>query len=221
MPPATHLPVVVLISGNGSNLQAIIDETGRGALDIDLRAVISNRSDAYGLVRAQRAGIPAHSIRPRDFADSAHYETALSSMIDRYAPRLLVLAGFMRILGASFVRHYQGRIFNIHPSLLPKYRGLHTHRRVLEAGDAMHGASVHFVTEELDGGPVVVQKGFPVQADDDEQSLARHVQQVEHVIYPEAIRLFAHGRLRMHKGQAEFDGQPMNAPVMLESFSTT
>jgi len=216
MPATPRLPVVVLISGHGSNLQALIDAMHGGALPIDIRAVISNRSGVHGLERARRAGLPAHCILPGDFADREHYERALADAIDRYNPGLVVLAGFMRILGNAFVRHYRGRMLNIHPSLLPKYRGLHTHRQALAAGDAAHGASVHFVTEELDGGPVIVQAEIPVHTDDDEQSLVRRVQEVEHVIYPQAIRLFANGRLRMHNGQAELDGKPLAAPLPAE-----
>lgn len=216
MGEARNLPVVVLISGQGSNLQALIDAAHRGSLPIEIRAVISNRARAYGLERARRAGISASSIVPADFSDSEDYERALADAIDRHSPGLVVLAGFMRILGAAFVRHYRGRMFNIHPSLLPKYRGLHTHRRALEAGDTMHGASVHFVTEELDGGPVVVQAEIAVRPDDDEQSLARRIQEIEHVIYPQAIRLFANGRLRMHDGNAELDEQVLAQPLSPE-----
>lgn len=214
--PVERLPVVVLISGQGSNLQALIDGTRSGALPIDIRAVFSNRANAYGLERARQAGIPADSILARDYPDGEHYERALAAAIDQHSPGLVVLAGFMRILGAAFVRHYRGRMFNIHPSLLPKYRGLHTHRRALEAGDTLHGASVHFVTEELDGGPVVVQREIDVRPDDDEQSLARRIQEIEHVIYPQAIRLFANGRLRMHDGHAELDEQVLAQPLSAE-----
>ena len=215
MSPA-RLPVVVLVSGHGSNLQALIDAAAGGSLPIDIRAVFSNRRDAFALVRARSAGIPAESIQPADFADGISYEKALADAIDRHSPGLVVLAGFMRILGAAFVRHYRGRMFNIHPSLLPKYRGLHTHRRAIEAGDQAHGASVHFVTEELDGGPVVMQAEIPVFGNDDEQSLAARVQQVEHVIYPQAIRLFASGRLTLERGEAMLDGKVLAAPLSPE-----
>lgn len=213
---ATRLPVVVLISGQGSNLQALIDAVCAGSLPIEIRAVFSNRANVYGLERARQAGIPAESFMPADFIDSEHYERALADAIDRHTPGLIVLAGFMRILSAAFVRHYRGRMFNIHPSLLPKYRGLHTHRRALAAGDNRHGASVHFVTEELDGGPVVIQGEIDVRPSDDEQSLAQRVQEIEHRIYPQAIRLFASGRLCMHHGHAELDGQPLAQPLSAE-----
>lgn len=210
--------VVVLISGHGSNLQALIDATQSGRLPIQLSAVISNRADAFGLERARRTGIPTETVLPEEQPDRDRYDRALAEVIDEYKPDLVVLAGFMRILSAAFVRHYRGRIFNIHPSLLPKYRGLHTHRRALAAGDRLHGASVHFVTEELDGGPVVVQAEVPIEPGDDENVLAFRVQNVEHIIYPQAVRLFAEGRLRMsHDGLAELDGAPLAAPLPPEA----
>lgn len=210
---AARLPVVVLISGHGSNLQVLIEAARNGSLPIDIKAVISNRRDAFGLRRAADAGIAAHCIRPADYGDSIEYEKALADAIDAHTPGLVVLAGFMRILGAAFVRHYRGRMFNIHPSLLPKYRGLNTHRRALEARDQLHGASVHFVTEELDGGPVVVQAEIAVLQGDDEQSLAERVQKAEHIIYPQAIRLFASGRLQFENGEVRLDEQPLATPL--------
>ncbi|MDX1442244.1 MAG: phosphoribosylglycinamide formyltransferase [Gammaproteobacteria bacterium] len=212
-----RLPVVVLISGNGSNLQALIDATTSGALPIDIRAVISNRRKAFGLERAQRAGIHTEVLLPKDFDAREDYDAALMRRIDAHAPGLLVLAGFMRILSAEFVQHFAGRILNIHPSLLPKYRGLNPHRQVLEAGDAIHGASVHFVTEELDGGPVIVQGEVPVHDDDTEDTLAARVQAVEHVIYPQAVRLFAEGRIQMTPGGVVLDKQPLAKPLPAES----
>lgn len=210
--------VVVLISGRGSNLQALIDATHSGRLPIEIVAVISNRADAFGLERARRVGIPTETVLPEEQPDRDSYDRALAEIIDDYKPDLIVLAGFMRILSAAFVRHYRGRIFNIHPSLLPKYRGLHPHRRALAAGDRVHGASVHFVTEELDGGPVVVQAEVPIEPGDDENVLAFRVQNVEHVIYPQAVRLFAEGRLRMGEdGFAELDGAPLAAPLPPEA----
>ncbi|HEX6929734.1 MAG TPA: phosphoribosylglycinamide formyltransferase [Gammaproteobacteria bacterium] len=217
MHPDSRLPVVVLISGHGSNLQALIDAGESSRAPIDIRAVISDRAEAYGLARARNAGIPALVVQRSDFADRDAHEQALADHIDRYSPGLVVLAGFMRVLTAAFVRHYRGRMLNIHPSLLPKHRGLHTHRRALEAGDVMHGASVHFVTEELDGGPVIVQADFPVGPGDDERSLAAKVQKLEHVIYPQAVRLFAEGRVRMQNGRVELDGQPLAVPLPAES----
>lgn len=154
--------IVVLISGSGSNLQAIIDACGRKQINGTLRAVFSNKADAFGLERARLAGIPAHALAQSQFADREAFDRQLMHEIDAYAPDLVVLAGYMRILSPAFVSHYQGRLLNIHPSLLPKYPGLHTHRQVLENGDEEHGTSVHFVTDELDGGPVILQAKVPV-----------------------------------------------------------
>lgn len=205
------LSVVVLISGNGSNLQSLIDHADE--IGIDIRAVISNRNDAYGLRRAEQAGVSAHVLDPADFDDRESYDIALADLIEKFSPGLLVLAGFMRILTAAFVQRFHGRMLNIHPSLLPKYRGLNPHRRVLENGDAVHGASVHFVTEELDGGPVLIQREVTVGPDDTESSLARRVQEIEHRIYPEAIRLFAAGRVEMRGNLILLDGKPLAKPL--------
>ena len=191
MPENARLPIVVLISGSGSNLQSIID----AGLPIDVRAVISNRADAYGLTRAEQAGIPTAVLDHKGFPDRDSYDAALQALIDSYEPKLLVLAGFMRILGDGFVRHYEGRMINIHPSLLPKYRGLNTHARAIEAGDKEAGCSVHFVTPELDAGPIIVQARVPIHVDDTPETLAARVLEQEHRIYPEAIRRFAEGEL--------------------------
>lgn len=201
------LPIVVLISGSGTNLQSIID-AARVDLPVEIRAVISNRPDAYGLERARLAGITTRILDHHDFSDRESYDAALSELIDSFAPKLVVLAGFMRILSDRFVRHYEGRMLNIHPSLLPKYRGLDTHARCLEAGDAEHGASVHFVTPELDAGPLVIQARVPVRKDDTPESLAARVLDQEHRIYPQAIRWFAEGRLKLENGRALLDGRP-------------
>ena len=212
----SRLPLVVLISGNGSNLQAIIDAARQG-LPVDIRAVISNRADAYGLERARAAGIPAEIVESKTFATREDFERTLRERIDAHQPALLVLAGFMRILTSGFVQHYQGRMLNIHPSLLPELRGLRTHARALEAGARRHGASVHFVTDELDGGPVVIQASVPVRPDDDEQRLATRVLEQEHRIYPMAIRWYAEGRLRLQKGVAQLDGKPMAGPYRIDN----
>ncbi len=201
--------LVVLISGNGSNLQAIIDAIEAGEIPAEIRAVISNNPEAYGLERARRAGIPAEVVNHRDYPDRESYDRALQAVIDRYAPDLVVLAGFMRILTPAFVEHYAGRMLNIHPSLLPRYQGLDTHRRVLEAGDPVHGVSVHFVTPELDSGPIVLQAEVPVEPGDTEDDLARKVHAEEHVIYPRVIRWFAEGRLRLDGDRVLLDGRPM------------
>ena len=202
--------VVVLISGSGSNLQALIDSQGEGN-PARIRAVISNRADAFGLPRAQAAGIATQVLQHRDFADREAFDAALIELIDAHAPQLVVLAGIMRILTPGIVRHYQGRLLNIHPSLLPRYKGLDTHRRALEAGDSEHGCSVHFVTEELDGGPVAVQATLAIQPQEDIDALTQRVHAAEHQIYPLAVRWFAEGRLRLAEQGAMLDGVPLPA----------
>ena len=203
--------VVVLLSGTGSNLQALIDSNDIKDSPAKIRAVISNRADAYGLQRAKDAGIDTRVLDHKAFEGREAFDAALIEVIDTFKPQLVVLAGFMRILSADFVRHYQGRLLNIHPSLLPKYKGLHTHQRALEAGDGEHGCSVHFVTEELDGGPLVVQAVIPVESDDSPHSLAQRVHAQEHRIYPLAVRWFAEGRLSLDEQGALLDGQLLAA----------
>ncbi|WP_293647266.1 phosphoribosylglycinamide formyltransferase [Thiolapillus sp.] len=212
----SRLPVVVLISGGGTNLQAIIDAAERD-LPIDIRAVISNKADAYGLERAKQAGIPTAVLEHQDFPDRESFDTALMELIDRYEPGLVLLAGFMRILTPDFVRHYHGRMLNIHPSLLPEFQGLHTHERALEAEVEKHGASIHFVTEELDGGPIILQASVPILPGDDADRLAARVLEKEHIIYPLAVRWFAQGRLALNEDQqVVLDGRIMNTPMQLE-----
>ena len=201
--------VVVLISGSGSNLQALIDSIAHDGNPARIVAVISNRADAYGLQRAQDAGIAPQILDHKQFDGREAFDAALVEAIDAFDPQLVVLAGFMRILTPGFVRHYAGRLLNIHPSLLPKYKGLHTHQRALEAGDREHGCSVHFVTEELDGGPLVVQAVIPVQSDDSPESLAQRVHTQEHLIYPLAVTWFAEGRLHLEAQGATLDGQAL------------
>lgn len=196
--------IVVLISGNGSNLQALIDTRESGSYSIS--AVISNKADAFGLERAAKAGIPALVIDHRQYPDRQSFDKRLIQEIDAFNPQLVVLAGFMRILSAEFVQHYAGKVLNIHPSLLPNYRGTHTHERVLEAGEKEHGVSVHFVTEELDGGPVILQAVVPVLPDDTRDILAARVARQEHVIYPKAVSWFATGRLHMQDNGVWLDG---------------
>ncbi len=208
--PAT-CDVVVLLSGSGSNLQALIDNTQAGDNPARISAVISNRADAYGLQRAQAAGIETRVLDHKAFEGREAFDAALMELIDGFNPQLVVLAGFMRILSGDFVRHYQGRLLNIHPSLLPKYKGLHTHQRALQDGERDHGCSVHFVTEELDGGPLVVQAVIPVELDDTPETLAQRVHTQEHRIYPLAVRWFAEGRLRLGDQGALLDGQPLAA----------
>lgn len=214
-----RLPVVALISGSGTNLQALID-AARGDLPVDLKAVISNRPGVPGLERARRAGIPADTLDHKTFADRARFDAALMQLIDAFAPQLVVLAGFMRILTPAFVAHYRGRLLNIHPSLLPKYQGLHTHQRVLEAGDREHGASVHFVTEDLDGGPVIIQARVEVRPGDDVATLAQRVLRREHLIYPLAVGWFAEGRLALDSDQVVLDGRVLTQPVDLDQCLT-
>jgi phosphoribosylglycinamide formyltransferase-1 len=211
---AARLPIVVLISGTGSNLRAIAERVRAGTLPVSIRAVVSDRADAAGLAWATATGIAAVALSPRDYPDRASYDRALADRVASFDPGLVVLAGFMRILGDEFVDRFAGRLVNIHPSLLPKYRGLHTHRRALEAGDREHGASVHFVTRELDGGPVVLQARVPVRDDDDEATLAARVLAEEHVIYPECIGWFAAGRLRLLDGTVVLDGRPLRTPLV-------
>lgn len=206
-PRGTKLPVVVLVSGSGSNLQVLIDAAASGALPVDIRAVVSNRADAYALERAARAGIPGHVVDHRQFADSREYGLALRQRIEPYRPGLIVLAGFMRILHPDFVNHFNNRVINLHPSLLPRYPGLDTHRRALENGDRLHGASVHFVTEALDAGPVIIQGTVNVESSDTPETLQQKVHAVEHRILPQAVRWFAEGRLSIEAGRVLLDGR--------------
>ncbi len=201
----------VLISGNGSNLQALIDACQAGRIQGELVGVVSNRADAFGLERAKAAGIATQVLSNQAFADRESYDAALIQALESWNPDLLVMAGFMRILTPGFVQHFAGRMLNIHPSLLPKYQGVKTHARAIAAGDTVHGASVHFVTEELDGGPVVLQARVPIFPDDDEVTLAERVLSQEHQIYPLVINWFCQGRLTMVGTQAYLDGQPLPA----------
>ncbi len=211
-----QLPTVILISGRGSNMRVLAERAERGELPVKVRAVISDRADAAGLGIAAALQIPTATLSPRDFADRPAYDTALAALVSRYEPQLVVLAGFMRILTANFIAPFAGRMLNIHPSLLPKYRGLHTHRRALENGDSAHGASVHSVTEELDSGPVIIQARLAVQPDDTEATLSARVQSLEHSIYPQAVDWFARGRLILSGQQAWLDGAELQAPVVID-----
>ncbi|MEX2131137.1 MAG: phosphoribosylglycinamide formyltransferase [Pseudohongiellaceae bacterium] len=208
-----HCTVVVLISGNGTNLQALIDASLSS--NFKIVAVFSNNPDAYGLTRAQRDDIPAIVVNHRNFKDRQSFDQALLQQTEKFQPDLVVLAGFMRILGESFVQHYVGRILNIHPSLLPNYPGINTHQRVLDAGDQIHGVSVHFVDEDLDGGPIVAHAKVDVLAVDTAETLAARVLTKEHLIYPHVVSWFAAGRLKLQAGKAWLDGQPL-PPAGLE-----
>lgn len=210
----TEARVVVLISGGGSNLQALMDAAREDHLGGGrIVAVICNRPGARGLERAAQAGIPGHSLSHRDYPDRPRFDQALSALIDDYRPDLVVLAGFMRILTDDFVRHYQGRLLNIHPSLLPAYPGLHTHQRAIEAGDREHGATVHFVTPQLDGGPPVIKGRVPVRTGDTPERLAARVLTQEHRIYPAAVRWFCQGRMQLTDAGVRLDGQILSRPV--------
>jgi len=197
--------IVVLVSGSGSNLQAIIDACQQKKINGTISAVFSNKTDVFGLERAREAGIPAFSLLPRDYATREAFDNQLITEIDAFEPHLVVLAGYMRILSPDFVAHYSGRLLNIHPSLLPKYPGLHTHRQVLENGDQEHGTSVHFVTEELDGGPIILQAKIPVFPEDEESDIVARVQHQEHAIYPLVVSWFVDGRLAMRDNAAWLD----------------
>ncbi len=216
MSDSDTLPLVVLISGGGSNLQAIIDAVGRGEIRGEIRAVISNQADAFGLQRAQHAGIPTEIIDHRLFEDRRGFDHELRKRIERYRAKLVLLAGFMRILTEEMIQTFNGRMLNIHPSLLPRYRGLHTHRRALEAGDKTHGCSVHFVTDELDGGPLIIQARVPILPDDDPDTLAARVLKKEHIIYPLSVQWFCEGRLYTRNGIVYKDGKALSQPILLE-----
>ncbi|HGY3714530.1 phosphoribosylglycinamide formyltransferase [Citrobacter sp. Res13-Sevr-PEB04-36] len=202
--------IVVLISGNGSNLQAIIDACKQNKINGTVCAVFSNKADAFGLERAREVGIPAHSLEASQFASREAFDRQLIQEIDAYAPDVIVLAGYMRILSPAFVAHYAERLLNIHPSLLPKYPGLHTHRQALENGDEEHGTSVHFVTDELDGGPVILQAKVPVFEGDSEDDVTARVQAQEHAIYPLVVSWFIDGRLKMRDNAAWLDGNRLS-----------
>ena len=199
--------VVILISGRGSNLRAILDETHTGRLPIRVSAVISNNPEAEGLRHAHAAGVPTEIIDHRAFSERRLFDTALMQAIDRYTPRLVLLAGFMRILGDSFIHHYAGRLLNIHPSLLPEFKGMNTHARALAAGVRLHGASVHFVTNDLDGGPIIIQASVPVRADDNAATLGARVLAEEHRIFPLAVHWYVTGRLTIRDGRVLLDGE--------------
>ncbi len=211
--------LVVMISGNGSNLQAMLDARGRGELAVEISGVISDIPDAYGLERARQAGVPTTVVSRKDHPDRERFDRQIGESIESYGGDIVALAGFMRILGTELVERFQGRMLNIHPSLLPRYRGLHTHRRVLESGDTLHGASVHYVTPELDGGPVIVQAEVTVLPDDDEAGLSARVQQREHIIYPRVIKWISEGRLTWTGTKPTFDGRVLERPMIWNSRS--
>jgi phosphoribosylglycinamide formyltransferase-1 len=203
--------VVVLISGRGSNLQALV----QAPLPGQIAAVVSNEPAAGGLEIARQAGIATAVVHHRDFPDRDSFDRALAARVDAHAPDLVVLAGFMRILTDWFVAHYAGRLINVHPSLLPAFQGVHTHRRALAEGVRVHGATVHFVTPALDHGPIIVQAAVPVLQSDDEQALAARVLSQEHQILPRAVRWFLNGRLRIVDGRVQVDGAEAAPPALI------
>ncbi len=214
---SAKLPVVILISGTGSNMRKLAELAHSGELPIDIQAVVSDRADAKGLANAAQLGISTAYLSPKQFSDRAQFDSALGELVASYQPQLVILAGFMRILSSGFIQRFKDRLINIHPSLLPKHRGLHTHRRALEADDSEHGASVHVVTEELDAGPIIIQARVPVLKNDDENTLAARVLAQEHRIYPEAVRLFATGRLTCLHNRLWLDGQELTAPLQVSN----
>ncbi len=203
--------IVILISGNGSNLQAILEACESNMPDAQVSAVFSNKANAYGLERAKQFNVDAHFVDPKPFESREAFDNELMKQIDLYQPDAVILAGYMRILSREFVQHYMGKMINIHPSLLPKYPGLHTHQRAIDEKDSEHGTSVHFVTEELDGGPVILQAKVPVFEDDDAETLAARVQAQEHTIYPIVTKWLIEERLQMQDGQAWLDGKALGA----------
>jgi phosphoribosylglycinamide formyltransferase-1 len=210
------LPLAILISGRGSNMVAIAQACAAGRIDARVNHVICDQPGAAGMARARDLGLATSVVQRASFADTTAFETALLRALDAQAHEVVALAGFMRILSPQFVARYAGRMLNIHPSLLPLYRGLHTHRRVLAARDTHHGASVHFVTPELDAGPVVLQSRIPVLPNDTEKSLAARVQATEHVIYPKVIGWIAQRRLVWDADRVYFDGESLDAPIVEE-----
>ena len=207
------LNIVVLISGSGSNLQAIIDAISADKLHANICAVISNRPGVKGLQRAEQAGIPAQTLDHTLFDKRENFDQQLIQLIDQQQPDLVILAGFMRILSDEFVKHYDGHMLNIHPSLLPEFRGLNTHQRALDAKVKQHGVSIHYVSNELDGGPLVLQAVIDVQAQDTVESLQDKVHQQEHIIYPMVIEWVAQQRLEVINQQVHLDKKPLETPV--------
>jgi phosphoribosylglycinamide formyltransferase 1 len=208
-------PIVILISGRGSNMRALIEHSQAQTAAYSVCSVIADRADAGGLEVARHFGIAARAVTPARATERAEYDRVLAEAIDECSPSLIALAGFMRILSTPMVERYAGKMLNIHPSLLPKYPGLHTHRRAIEAREAEHGVTVHFVTEQLDGGPRVIQARVRVEVGDTEATLSRRVLALEHVIFPLAVNWFCAGRLRYEAGNALLDGRILSEPVQL------
>lgn len=211
----TRLRLAVLASGQGSNLQALVDAIGTGRLDADIVGVFSDKPGAPALERARAAGLHGASLRPKTFANRLEYDQAMFAQIDAAAPDLIVCAGYMRLISELQVQRRIGRMINVHPSLLPAFKGLHTHQQALDSGTALHGASVHFVAPELDGGPVIAQARVPVLAGDDASSLADRVLAREHPLLVDAVALFARGRVSLVAGAVHIDGHAIHAPLQL------
>lgn len=207
---------VVLISGGGSNLQAFIDQISTGDLPLNIKLVISNNDDVYGLERAKTAGIRAACIDHREFESRSHFDRALMIEIDKAKPDVVILAGFMRILTPEFVNHYENKLLNIHPSLLPKYPGNNTHQRALDAEDDWHGISVHYVVAEVDAGPVILQGRIPIKNDDTPDTLQQRIHKIEHILYPQAVKWFAQDRLNILNGKVLLDDE--TSDQQLQSF---
>ncbi|MDR2012237.1 MAG: phosphoribosylglycinamide formyltransferase [Rhodanobacter sp.] len=210
-----RFPLAVLASGRGSNLQALIDAQRAGTLPIDIVLVAGDKQQALALRRAEEAGIPTLALDPKTYPDRAAFDTDLFTRVAAYRPRLIVLAGFMRILNAAVLAPWAGRIINIHPSLLPKYRGLHTHRRALEAGDAVHGSSVHYVTAELDGGPMIAQVQMPILPGDTDETLAERLLPHEHRLLVAVLAHIAAARIALHGTDVSLDGRVLSSPLRL------
>ncbi len=213
---SSPLALAVLISGNGSNLQAIIDAIEAGSLNADIRLVLANEADAFGLTRAARHGIATRVIDHRNYPSREAFDAALLACLQPLEPDYIVLAGFMRILGGDFVGAFAGRILNIHPSLLPAYKGLDTYRRALQGGESHHGVSIHLVTAELDDGPVLLQGSYPIEPGDDADDLQRKGHRLEHRMYPTLLQWLGEGRLSIDANQVSHDGKPLTAPLRLD-----
>lgn len=214
------LSIVVLISGSGSNLQAIIDALSKQSINAEIKTVISNKADALGLERARNAGINTVFINHTEFNDRLSFDQAMIQEIDSHKPELIILAGFMRILSDEFVNHYTGRLINIHPSLLPHFKGLNTHQRAIDAKHVKHGVSVHFVSNELDGGPVIAQAEVPVELNDDAETLRLRVLEKEHILYPQVTQWFAQHRIKLENQSVYFDQKELSKPILISQAFT-
>ena len=210
------MKAAILISGGGTNLQSFIDQVGDGGLELEIAVVFSNRPDAYGLERAAKADIRTVCIEHGEFEAREQFDRSVAAALDKTKPNLIILAGFMRILSPWFVSHYEGKILNIHPALLPLYPGLNTHARALEAGDSHHGSTVHFVTDELDAGPRILAGRLEIEPQETAEELKSRVQALEHQIYPQAAQLCATGRVTFDNGAAYLDGKIMTEPLLVD-----